>query len=250
MNLLTHLDISLKLKKVIEQNYTIKLNTLRFMFGNIKPDLFPWLFQTPHFKKNADSFVRQQIGKILNEKIQNNSKCNGKFSERLGVLTHYLSDFFCFAHSDAFTDGLLVHNIYEFGLTLMTMKNSVLLKKTLLDSRIPIHQNVFSIYRHLDELHQNYSRIRRNATPLEDMVYALSACKCLCFSVIASCVTDISAPPFTQFAAECLRGVSTRYIAEMDDLMLNRYVTGYDHLTLTYSASESEDITVIQEVFI
>lgn len=73
MNTFTHLGISQRLRYAVEKEFNIKLDSA--------------------------GFIKEEINNLLNLKL---NKCTRFFSERLGIITHYLSDFFCHAHSEYF----------------------------------------------------------------------------------------------------------------------------------------------------
>lgn len=76
------------------------INDKRFIWGNVKPDCTPkYKFKKHYFDESVDMIV---------EKIINLSSLSlgdiyfdmtiGKFSEELGVICHFLCDFFCAPH--------------------------------------------------------------------------------------------------------------------------------------------------------
>lgn len=188
MDLFTHLCISSKLKSIIEKEQNVSLNTFSFLLGSIKPDFSSKYFNILHYKKHSDSFIREEIRDILKSKIYENKKCTSNFSERLGIITHYLSDFFCHAHSDNFTGNMLKHYIYEMKLFINYIKNSEEITSSCYEKNIETNHSVTSICGYIDELHKKYSDECKEPSPSTDMTFTLNACISLCFSIIAECI--------------------------------------------------------------
>lgn len=189
MNVFTHLGISLKLKHIIEMNLPIKLRTFRFLLGNIKPDLSSRYVNIPHFKKASEVFIRKEIQDLMETKLLEYKKCTGNFSERLGIITHYLSDYFCYAHTEYFTGEMLEHYSYEMKLSLYFILHSKTITR-LSCKNIAVSQNISAIWSRIDQLHLEYLHACKRACHGIDMEFTLNACMSLCFSVIMACLAD------------------------------------------------------------
>ena len=190
MNLFTHLELSLRLKRVIERNLDIRLRTIPFMLGNIKPDFVAPYTNMPHYKKDSAQFVRKEILAILDSKIYESEKCPSQFSERLGVIAHYLSDFFCHAHSESFPDTLLKHYLYEMKLSLYCLSHIKGITLCGEEGPIAIQPTPYSIYNYIEELHAEYHLASPKVHPVADMTFALKACASMCLSVLSICLAN------------------------------------------------------------
>lgn len=113
MNLITHLMLSCSVRKVIRENMGVKLNLFGFMLGNILPDINFSFMSKPHYMEESFHHVQQWIGELKDQSENKNSYHSFTFAKDLGVINHYISDFFCFAH--AFKDQISMrdHFIYE-----------------------------------------------------------------------------------------------------------------------------------------
>ena len=185
---LTHLDMSLAIKRTIEYETGIRLDTLGFMYGNIKPDLSPYLISIPHFKHKSLNFIISEINYLLKYKVSKETKCTREFSERLGVVTHYLSDFFCYVHSKEYKGNVVFHYMYEVGLCLFCKRNLHILK-TYKYSKYPISSiNQKTI---CDSIEKLYEKCRMNKPSYtRDLIYALRMSTSLILSIISVCMTD------------------------------------------------------------
>ena len=109
MNPFTHMLMAKEIHQHIEASYDIKLPLKTFIWGNMKPD----------FKKDKklhyiDNSLKETTNmfKILNNNNFDNIK---DYTLKLGEFFHYVTDYFCYAHSiDFFKDNLSEHFIYEF----------------------------------------------------------------------------------------------------------------------------------------
>lgn len=111
MNLILHLELSLIIRKAVEKELDIKIDTLNFIYGNIKPDIIPTSIS--HYKHAAMEFVQDEIEKLASLSFNKSKRWLKQFSERMGIITHYLSDFFCYAHSEYYQNEVKLHFLYE-----------------------------------------------------------------------------------------------------------------------------------------
>lgn len=116
MNTPTHCFIALFIKNTLKRNYNIRIPTFWFLFGNLKPDYSSYLITAPHYRKISNNFIKDQIFQITKYNSYSNttpSNCNRDLAIKLGVITHYLSDFFCLPHTENFGGNLFNHYLYE-----------------------------------------------------------------------------------------------------------------------------------------
>ncbi len=124
----THKLIAKDVHKNIKDIFNIELNKKNFIYGNIKPDIVPRLRNIPHYIDNSLGFVINEIDRLCT--IENIDM--DKFSTDLGVITHYISDFFCSPHyfQKEYNKNIIQHVKYEIELHFKYMK---LRKKQLLN---------------------------------------------------------------------------------------------------------------------
>ncbi|KHD37446.1 hypothetical protein NL50_04525 [Clostridium acetobutylicum] len=121
----THLLISYIVYKNLYNNFNFKLDMAAFALGNIKPDFINKEIRCPHtLNESLDSLI-EYSNKLV--------KCNNsirKFSLALGIVCHYICDYFCIYHRDGNEKkGILEHLIYEVKLdsnfTMMFLKGKL-----------------------------------------------------------------------------------------------------------------------------
>lgn len=90
----THLLIGEKVYNYVKKNLNVELDKKRFLYGNIKPDVIFRLSSMSHRIKDSLGFVLNEIEGLAEAK---NISLN-QFSVDLGVISHFMSDFFCTPH--------------------------------------------------------------------------------------------------------------------------------------------------------
>lgn len=111
----THNIIAHHMYEQINKSLNIKLNKNMLAYGNMKPDIAPRLKAKKHYMEPTFDFVLDEIVRLIDDGLSENIISINKFSTRLGVITHFLSDFFCLPHYDReyFSDKLMEHMLYE-----------------------------------------------------------------------------------------------------------------------------------------
>jgi hypothetical protein len=178
----------MRIKNALKEQLPVKLSTLGFLYGSIKPDISPAFNNIPHYKKDSEDFVRSEIMRLLETGYPIYSECSTDFSKSLGVITHYLSDFFCYAHSEEYKGGLWKHSIYEMRISAhwrLTFRKFLFLPN---DCTLPSKQSYAAISDFIDELHCEYSE--KNPSPVDDITYAQEVCFALCHSVLTACLAE------------------------------------------------------------
>jgi hypothetical protein len=83
----------------------LRVNERLFYFGNLFPDLIQSYLWCRHEYQHSREYVRKKIEKLKKQPLL--------FSFHLGILTHYICDYFCYPHSGVYDKGLFQHFIYE-----------------------------------------------------------------------------------------------------------------------------------------
>lgn len=98
MKFTTHIHLGALLYSAICENWNMPLDRKRFLYGCVKPDFTSLLVRHPHFYRISRKFVFKKMRKLVNKKPRFDRK-NKKFSEDLGIVLHYVADFFTSAHN-------------------------------------------------------------------------------------------------------------------------------------------------------
>ena len=100
----------------LPKEQSIRISSFWYSLGNILPDMC-WLPVThPHFEARSASYIRKKIDLSLSKHRSHDLDqliVSPVFSLRLGIVSHYLCDFFCVAHQGTGINGAKRHLDYE-----------------------------------------------------------------------------------------------------------------------------------------
>ena len=94
----THAYLGAEIFPVICETWGIPLSRKKLIAGSIKPDRNSLFLRHPHFWKHSHRFIETKIRKLALRQLDPGKK-NKRFSEELGVVLHYVADFFTSAHN-------------------------------------------------------------------------------------------------------------------------------------------------------
>ena len=83
-----------------------------FYFGSILPDCIPSFVTRRHTFDDTFHIVQKEIEKILEEHSLTDM-IDARFCRKLGVVTHYIADYFTFPHNKNYPGSLKDHCKYE-----------------------------------------------------------------------------------------------------------------------------------------
>lgn len=124
MILNTHLTISQALIENLDPAKSFFLSEKNFIYGNIKPDMTSKYVLHKHYLKESFDMIINKIKSLCKLSLDFIEKyfSVSKFSQELGVICHFLCDFFCVPHSQRweFSHSFKKHVIYERDLQIVT----------------------------------------------------------------------------------------------------------------------------------
>ncbi len=164
----THKIISEHVHNNIKSILGVDLNKLNLIYGSIKPDISYSLAKLDHFKPQSFEFVCNEINELSSYDFEQNKEFIKLISTRIGVATHFISDFFCVPHNDRdkYENNFIEHFKYENSLHKL-FKN--------FNEKIEIPHNYFNISNCssesvkilVDKFHAQYKN--RGESPLNDV---------------------------------------------------------------------------------
>lgn len=117
MILNTHLTISNALIENLDSSKSFFISEKNFIYGNIKPDMTSKYVLHKHYLKESFDMIIEKIKSLCKLSLDFIEKyfSISKFSQELGVICHFLCDFFCVPHSQRweFSHSFKKHVIYE-----------------------------------------------------------------------------------------------------------------------------------------
>lgn len=169
MNFLTHVLISRTIYRKLSKKMV--LDRKAFCYGNIKPDLSPQCLRNPHILENYLFIIQNDSNRMLDLVRNAADYSNKEFSTDLGVICHYICDFFCYCHiSQELYHKLLRHFLYEIRLHLTFCR---LLANRQFLPKDPQNDPARSIASMVMEMRKEYSA--KQKTPRRDLDFAVLA---------------------------------------------------------------------------
>lgn len=116
----THLIISNSIIENLDSNKSFFLSNNNFLYGNVKPDLTSKYFLRKHYLDESFNMIMNKIKTLSSLSLDFIEKyfSISSFSQELGVVCHFLCDFFCVPHSQRweFSHSFTKHVVYEKNL--------------------------------------------------------------------------------------------------------------------------------------
>jgi hypothetical protein len=107
----THAYFGTVLYPILRETWGFPLSRKRLVKGSIKPDMSSLFIRYPHFWKRSHKFVERKMRKLGRMTLSPGKK-NGKFCETLGIVLHYVADYFTAVHN-ASPNPIREHMEYE-----------------------------------------------------------------------------------------------------------------------------------------
>ena len=125
----THTLIAKSIVNNIDTNKHFFINEKHFIYGNIKPDLSSKYFFKKHYLKESYDMIESKVNYLCNLNLNCLSKyfSVGRLSQELGVICHFLRDFFCVPHSYRweFKHSMKKHISYETELNTIAKETNL-----------------------------------------------------------------------------------------------------------------------------
>lgn len=156
------------LAKKIVKKFNKELDSNSFLLGNIMPDFIPWHKKKEHTFESSVSYVLYEIHLI--------KKLNdiNIISYKLGIISHYLADFFCKAHNcEEMQKGLWQHFKYE------SLLHSVLISANI---ELPIENDIYKIKTFLKKKYERY--MLEELSVVVDIQYSLEVCQNIIYFIL------------------------------------------------------------------
>lgn len=117
----THKIIASNIYENIYNVYNIGLNKEALLWGAIAPDILPQYKLKRHYKRESLNYVVGEIVKLIyiSRFLELSSDIdpikNKIISKKIGIISHYLSDFVCLPHAERWTfpNSMIKHINYE-----------------------------------------------------------------------------------------------------------------------------------------
>lgn len=160
------------------QTEELMIHKKAFYIGSILPDCVPSFVTRRHSIDETFHILREEIKKVT-EDYDVEKGMNSYYCRHLGVITHYIADYFTFPHNSTFTGTIKEHCNYENDLMKM-LKEYVEVRKPVYSQKV--FQTVDDICNFILKMHKEYLKAI-NALKV-DCAYIVN----LCYRVIAGII--------------------------------------------------------------
>ena len=113
----THFIISKNILENLDLNKAFFISHRNFIYGNIKPDISSKYVLSKHYLEESFSMIMDKIKNLCNLTLNSLKRyfSISKLSQELGVICHFLCDFFTTPHSERweFSHSMNKHVTYE-----------------------------------------------------------------------------------------------------------------------------------------
>lgn len=150
-------------EELILKGYKIDLKT--FIYGNKLPDILPSYRLSMHEMKDNYKDVKNLINELIEKKLSTKD-----LSKKLGIMTHYLCDFFTFPHNENYKSNIIMHELYErFQRRLMKNRIQETFDKYKEECTLKIY-NYSDIINYIDDMHSIY--MIKESNKERDVIFA------------------------------------------------------------------------------
>ena len=125
----THILIGKSIVENINENKSFFIIDKNFIYGNIKPDISSKYVLQKHYLEESLEMIFTKVEYLCTLNLDCISKyfSISKFSQELGVICHFLCDFFCVPHSRRWemTHSMNKHITYEKELSIVAKETDL-----------------------------------------------------------------------------------------------------------------------------
>ena len=130
----------------LSQELKSKLDYAAFVWGNVKPDVLRKYKKVSHYYPENEDYVLKIFDEVMNENLSKR-----EFSDRLGVLIHFLCDYTCIYHNNMKINNahsMRKHMQYEINLhfyTLTHIHKAKSLKLIQFQNKVAIIDHIYDV---------------------------------------------------------------------------------------------------------
>jgi len=165
------------------QNRGVYLDRIAFVYGNIAPDYTPVMWVYPHFNKVCSRMITEISTELPQIPVCNSGRVGANYSKQLGLLCHFLCDYFCFAHNDDFTGNIRQHISYENDLDNYLRRNCLEILDIEGTQEILCLSNETELINSIETSREKY--LKSGFSLNNDLSFAFEACMSSIMSIIA-----------------------------------------------------------------
>lgn len=190
MNTYSHIRIGKMVLKRLESEYQISLPKTVFIWANCRPDYSVKYHKIPHNKEPMKDTFERLAYEVSHCKWERDNILF--IADRLGVICHFLCDFFCYAHSPSFSGSLKEHIAYESKVNHFLKENSELCNRWTNSLLLDRETDVSKSLSWLEERYQSY--LQEKMQIVSDVQFSLEVCVELTANLLSTILLKSSVP--------------------------------------------------------
>lgn len=161
----------------------VELNRIAFVYGNIAPDYLPSLYVRPHFAWTCNHMITKFVKQLADTPVTEDGCIGPDYSMRLGLMCHFICDYFCFAHNADFSGSVSQHIVYERDLDEYLRENCTHLLDLGTSAPVEVIPSEHLIL--LCIANSKHTYLQEGYTMQNDIVRAFDSCLTTILSVVA-----------------------------------------------------------------
>lgn len=171
-----------------ELNYNeLMIHKKAFCLGSVLPDLNPKMVAVPHTYDVTWSAIRRCFGELLSG--TGKGECKGRVLwRRLGIVFHYLADYFTFPHNTCFTGTLREHCHYEaemkYRMRLLVWSREAGQIFQEQQEKAQEIQSPEMLFAYIEKQHRSYMQQEREHTPADDCRWIIELCSTVILAAV------------------------------------------------------------------
>ncbi|NLM51172.1 MAG: zinc dependent phospholipase C family protein [Clostridiaceae bacterium] len=172
MNAFSHLTIANIICDNLQNERIKNINRPKFMLGNILPDIAIKLSNLSHKIDYVLGFVKKLMEDLV-LKSQSPTFKKKSQSQVLGIICHFIADFFCYPHNKNYPFGIVKHLYYEQKISKYIKYYKDLTHLPIIKGRISIN-SVEDIINEIKRVHKEYMVLPPSMA--KDAYYSIGMC--------------------------------------------------------------------------
>lgn len=109
----THKMIAAIVHEHIQDELGVTLDLKAFKSGSIAPDIRPSMRTIKHTRKGSYELVRNLGNRLIDNEYSSTELSMKEFSYKLGIIIHFVCDYFCTPHNNEKYKNIVKHLTYE-----------------------------------------------------------------------------------------------------------------------------------------
>ncbi len=154
---------------------------LSFFVGSIWPDCTPSFLTKRHCIDETFDILAVNMEKFL-EKYKTNKDMSILSTWRMGIVMHYIADYFTYPHNSHYTGGFKQHCIYEEELKHRMYSFVADVKNAISQYDVPVFASTSQIKDYIKNRHNAYMKLNANVD--YDCGYSVNTCMAVMASLL------------------------------------------------------------------